>query len=254
MITIISPSKTLDFETKVQTNKYSEPDFLKYSEILIDELRKFKPKEIAKLMSISNDLANLNFERFAKWETPFNTDNAKQALLAFKGQVYNALDANTLSESDLKFAQDRLRILSGLYGILRPLDLMQPYRLEMGTSLDNPKGKNLYDFWGNKITESVNKELGKHKNKVLINLASNEYYKALNHKEIKGDIITPVFKETKGDKYKVIAVYAKTARGLMSRFIIKNSIDKPEDIKAFDLNGYMFNQQLSGEKQWVFVR
>ena len=254
MITIISPAKTLDFDSKVQTSEHSIPDFLKDSKLLIEELRKLKPSEISELMSVNDNLANLNFERFAKWKTPFNTNNAKQALLAFKGQVYVGLDAKTFSESDLKFAQDKLRILSGLYGILRPLDLIQPYRLEMGTNLDNPKGKNLYEFWGNKITESINKELGKKENKVLINLSSNEYYRAINHKEIKGDIITPVFKESKGDKFKVIAVYAKTARGLMSRFIIKNRIEKPEDIKAFDLDGYLFNQSLSGEKQWVFTR
>ncbi|MCB2195085.1 MAG: peroxide stress protein YaaA [Bacteroidetes bacterium] len=254
MIAIISPAKTLDFESKVQTKKYSDPDFLNDSEKLIQELRKYKPNEIAKLMSVNDELANLNFERFLRWQKPFNLDNAKQALLAFKGQVFVGLDAKSLSESELLFAQNHLRILSGLYGVLRPLDLIQPYRLEMGTKLKNPKGKNLYEFWGTKLTELINKELAKQKEKTLINLASNEYYKAIKPKTIQGDIITPVFKESKGNGYKVITVYAKTARGLMSRFIIKNRIQHSEDLKAFDMDGYLFNQDLSTEKEWVFTR
>lgn len=254
MIAIISPAKTLDFESQVQTKKYSDPDFLDDSEELIQELRKFKPNEIAKLMSVNDELANLNFERFLHWQRPFNTDNAKQALLAFKGQVFVGLDAKSLSENELLFAQEHLRILSGLYGVLRPLDLIQPYRLEMGIKLKNPKGKNLYEFWGTKLAELINKELAKQKEKTLINLASNEYYKAIKPKTIQGDIITPVFKESKGNGYKVITVYAKTARGLMSRFIIKNRIQHSEDLKAFDMDGYLFNQDLSTEKEWVFTR
>lgn len=254
MLSIISPAKTLDFKTKVPTDKYSNPDFLKESKILIEQLRKLKPKELAKLMSISDDLANLNFERFLKWGTPFNLENAKQALLAFKGQVYVGLDAKTFNEDDLSFAQDHLRILSGLYGMLRPLDLMQAYRLEMGTDLQNPNGKNLYEFWGTKISDAINKELKNFKTKVLVNLASNEYYKAIKPKLIQGDIITPVFKEAKGNTFKVIAVYAKTARGLMSRFIIKNRIENSDDLKAFDMDGYLFNHDLSTDKEWVFTR
>lgn len=254
MIAIISPAKTLDFKSKEQTEKYTQPDFLKESEVLIKELRKYKPKELVELMSINSDLANLNFERFLNWGIPFNLENSKQALLAFKGQVYVGLDAKSLDANDLGFAQDHLRIISGLYGILRPLDLMQAYRLEMGTPLKNPEGKNLYEFWRNKITDTINKELKGHKHKVIINLASNEYFKAIKSKLVDGDIITPVFKEEKGNDFKVITVYAKTARGLMSRFIIQNRIEKPEGIKAFDADGYLFSKDMSTDKEWVFIR
>lgn len=254
MITIISPAKTLDYKSDVQTKQFSQPIFLEHSEKLVCELRKLKPKDIASLMKVNDDIATLNFERFASWGIPFNLDNAKQALLAFKGQVFVGLDAKTLSEEELLFAQNHLRILSGLYGILKPLDLMQAYRLEMGTNLDNPKGKNLYEFWGNKITEAINNEISQHKNKVLVNLASNEYYKVIKPKLLKAEIITPVFKEAKGNDFKVVTVYAKTARGLMSRFIIQNRIEKPEDLKAFDTEGYLYNHDLSTEKEWVFTR
>ncbi|MFC2152342.1 peroxide stress protein YaaA [Bacteroidota bacterium] len=254
MIAIISPAKTLDFKSNTQTTKNSQPDFLNDSKILINELRNYNPKDISQLMSVNNQIASLNFERFLSWRTPFNIDNAKQALLAFRGQVYVGLDAKTLTEQDLLFAQDHLRILSGLYGILRPLDLIQAYRLEMGISLKNSKGKNLYEFWDTRITEVINNELKNHKRNVLINLASNEYFKAIKSKLIKGDIITPVFKESKGNDFKVVTVYAKTARGLMSRFIIQNRIDNPEDLKTFEIGGYLYNQDLSTEKQWVFTR
>ncbi len=254
MITIISPAKTLDFSTKASIKKHTNPVFLNESEELIHELRNFKPNEIAKLMSVNDELANLNVERFLSWQSPFKPGNAKQALLAFKGQVYLGLDAKSFSESDLLFAQDHLRILSGLYGVLRPLDLIQAYRLEMSIKLKNPKGKNLYEFWGVKLAEFINKELARQKEKTLINLASNEYYKAIKPKTIQGEIITPVFKELKGNEFKVITVYAKTARGLMSRFMIKNRIENSEDLKAFDLDGYLFNHDLSTKKEWVFTR
>ncbi len=254
MITIISPAKTLDYKNKVQTKKYTQPEFLKESQELVDELKKFSSKELSKLMDVNTDLAHLNYERYLQWELPFNPSNAKQALLAFKGQVFVGLDAKTLSENDLLFAQDHFRILSGLYGVLRPLDLMQPYRLEMGTSLKNSKGENLYKFWGSKITDFLNHELSSQKKHVLVNLASNEYFKAVVPKKIKGEIITPVFKEAKGNDFKVIAVYAKTARGLMSRFIIENRIDNPEQLKAFDSEGYLFNEELSTTNDWVFTR
>ncbi len=254
MITIISPAKTLDFKSEVQTNQNSQPEFLNDSQILMKELGKLNPNDIASLMKVNNDIANLNFERNLSWRIPFTTDNAKQTLLTFRGQVYVGLDAKTLTEEDLLFAQDNLRILSGLYGALRPLDLIQAYRLEMGIKLKNPKGKNLYEFWGTKIGEFLNNELARQKSNVLINLASNEYFKSIKPKSIKGEIITPVFKEAKGNEYKVVTVYAKTARGLMSRFIIQNRIENPEDIKAFDTNGYLFNRDLSTEKEWVFTR
>jgi cytoplasmic iron level regulating protein YaaA (DUF328/UPF0246 family) len=205
-------------------------------------------------MKVNDEIANLNFERNLSWKMPFTPDNAKQSLLAFKGQVYIGLDAKTLSEDDLLFAQKHLRILSGLYGILRPLDLMQAYRLEMGIPLKNLKGNNLYEFWGTKIADNINNEFSKHKHKVLINLASNEYYKVVKDKLLNGDIITPVFKEAKGNDFRVITVYAKTARGLMSRFIIQNRIEDPEEIKAFDTDGYLFNHDLSTKKEWVFTR
>ena len=254
MITIISPAKNLDFKSLSQTKKYSYPVFMDNSRILIKKLQKLNPKDIAKLMKVNDAIAFLNFERFLSWRTPFNIDNSKQALLAFKGQVFIGLDAKSLTENDLLYAQDHLRILSGLFGILKPLDLIQAYRLEMGTPLKNPTGKNLYKFWGSKINEVINEELAKQKSKVLINLASNEYYKAIKPKMIQGEIITPVFKEEKGNDFKVVTVYAKTARGLMSRFIIKNKIDNPEDIKAFDMAGYLFNRDLSNDKEWVFTR
>ncbi len=254
MITIISPAKKIDVKSIVQAQKYSIPYFLDDAKVLIDELRKLNPTDIATLMKVNSDIATLNFERNLSWRLPFTPDNSKHAIKAFNGQVYVGLDAKSLSEDDLSFAQENLRILSGLYGVLRPLDLMQAYRLEMGTALQNPKGKNLYEFWGTKITEIINKELVNHKHKVLINLASNEYYKAVKSKLIEGDIITPVFRESSGNGFKVITVYAKTARGLMSRFIIQNKIENPDDIKAFDSGGYLYNEDLSTEKEWVFTR
>lgn len=254
MITIISPAKTLDFKSQAQTKEHSYPLLLDDSKILIKELQKLNPKDISKLMKVNDDIAFLNFERFLSWRTPFNIDNSKQALLAFKGQVFIGLDAKSLSEDDLIFAQEHLRILSGLFGILRPMDLIQAYRLEMGIPLKNPIGKNLYEFWGSKITKVINKELTKQKNKILINLASNEYFKAIKPKKIQAEIITPVFKEEKGNDFKVVTVYAKMARGLMCRFIIENRINNPEDIKAFDMAGYLFNRDLSNNKDWVFTR
>jgi len=254
MITILSPAKTLDYDNSIHTKKYYQPEFLDDSKVLIDTLRKFTQKELAQLMDINPDLAALNYERFLQWETPFSPENAKPALAVFKGQVFLGLDAKSLTNDELLFAQNHLRILSGLYGILRPLDLMQPYRLEMGTPLKNDRGKNLYAFWGTKVTDFINNELSKQKKKVLINLASNEYYKSVQSKKIDGEIITPVFKEAKGNSFKVIAVYAKTARGLMSRFILKNKIEDPEQIKAFDSEGYLFNKDLSSAKEWVFTR
>ena len=254
MITIISPAKTLDFDVEVQTKEHSKSEFLQESKKIVDRLKDFSPNELANLMNINQELAALNYERYLKWELPFTKDNAKQALMVFKGQVFVGLDAKTLSEKDLLFAQDHLRILSGLYGILRPLDLMQPYRLEMGTKLKNPEGDNLYKFWGSKITDFINKELSGQKTPFLINLASNEYFKAINPKKINGEIITPVFKEAKGNGFKVITVYAKTARGLMSRFIIENRIEEPSQLKAFDSDGYLFNHDLSTDKEWVFTR
>jgi len=254
MITILSPAKNLDFKSNIEYDQYTIPEFLRDSELLVNELRRLKPKDIEKLMNVSNDIANLNFERNLAWKTPFNRENAKPAIFAFKGQVYHGLKAETLKSNDLKFAQNHLRILSGLYGILKPLDLIQAYRLEMGTKLKNERGKNLYNFWGDMITDTINRELENQENKVLVNLASNEYYKVVKADKINGEIITPVFKEQKGDQYKVVTVYAKTARGLMSRFILQNRIEDPEHLKAFVTEGYLYNRDLSTKKEWVFTR
>jgi hypothetical protein len=254
MISIISPAKTLDLKSEVQTKNYSQPDFLNESKVLIKELQKLNPKDISKLMKVNDSISALNFERNLSWKLPFTQNNAKQALLTFKGQVFVGLDAKSLSEKDLLFAQEHLRILSGLYGVLRPLDLMQAYRLEMGIPLKNPIGKNLYEFWGEKITEHINAELAKQKHKVLVNLASNEYYKSIKSKLIEGEIITPVFKEQRGTDFKTITVYAKTARGYMSRFIIQNRIENPEYLKTFDTGGYLYSKDLSTDKEWVFTR
>lgn len=254
MLILISPAKSLDFETKSTTKACSEALFLKDSQTLIKKLRKLSTDEIADFMGISPKLAQLNFERFLSWQLPFNLDNAKQAVLAFKGDVYTGLDAYSLSEKELQTAQMDLRILSGLYGVLRPLDLIQAYRLEMGKKLQTKKGDNLYEFWGDKITKEINKTLKEKDDKFLINLASNEYFKSVNKKKIKAEVITPVFKDLKNGQYKVISFFAKKARGLMTRFIIQNEITDPEHLKAFDSDGYIFNPQLSKNTELVFTR
>jgi len=254
MLILISPAKSLDFETKNTNKNFSESSFLKESQSLIKQLRKLSTDEIADFMSISPKLAQLNFERFVNWHLPFNLENAKQAILAFKGDVYTGLDAGSLSETELHRAQNDLRILSGLYGVLRPLDLIQAYRLEMGKKLQTTKGKNLYEFWGDKITHEINKTLKEKEDKHLINLASNEYFKSVNKKKIKAEIITPVFKDLKNGQYKVISFFAKKARGLMTRFIIQNKITNPEHLKAFSSDGYVFNPHLSKDTELVFTR
>lgn len=254
MIIVISPAKTLDFETPAATEKYSQPDFLDDSAILIEQLKKMEPDQIGRLMSISSKLATLNSNRYYEWERPFHLNNAKQAMYAFKGDVYTGLDAQTLNGSDVDFAQDHLRILSGLYGILRPLDLIQPYRLEMGTQLKNVRGNNLYEFWGNTITETINQDLKKQKTDTLINLASNEYFKCVRNNKLDARIITPVFKDQKNGVYKIISFFAKKARGLMSRYIIQNKLLAVEEIKKFDIAGYYFNEAASSGDEWIFMR
>jgi cytoplasmic iron level regulating protein YaaA (DUF328/UPF0246 family) len=254
MITILSPAKKLDEKSIGHTGNYSHPELIDDSRILVDILREFSPENIKALMNVSKEIAELNFERYARWEPPFNEDNAKQAILMFNGQVYQGLDAKRFTEEDFNFSQHHLRILSGLYGILRPLDLIQPYRLEMGTKLSNPRGKNLYEFWGKKITEKINEALKGHTNNYLINLASDEYYKSVDKSLIDGEIITPSFREKKGKDYKTIAIYAKKARGLMTQYIVKNRIEDPEHLKGFEEEGYSFNPHLSNENNWVFTR
>ena len=254
MLIVISPAKTLDYSTPVQTKQFTQPALLDDSQLLIDRARQLSTLDIAELMKVSMKIAELNFERFEHWQTPFTTDNAKQALLAFKGDVYTGLNATDFSAKDLDFAQKHLRILSGLYGVLRPLDLMQPYRMEMGRSLSNPRGKNLYQFWGDKITDAINRQLENEKEPVLINLASNEYFKSVKPKSLIGRLITPHFKELKNGSYRVIGVHAKKARGMMSRFIIKNRLTDVEDLKSFTDMGYQYNPELSNESDWIFSR
>jgi len=251
MIIVISPAKTLDFDTAPVTNEHSQPRFLEQSKQLIDDLQKLSAADIASLMKLSDKLAGLNMARFQTWAAPFDLDNAKQAVLAFKGDVYTGLAAETLDTAGFKFMQGKLRILSGLYGVLRPLDLMQAYRLEMGTKFANIQGENLYQFWGSQLRESIEAELT---DGILINLASNEYFKAVEAKKINARIITPVFKDWKNGQYKIISFYAKKARGLMSRYIIDQRIDEPEHIKQFDIDGYRFSPEMSEADEWVFIR
>ena len=254
MLIVISPAKTLDFETPAHTKKFTQPQFLEQSQLLIEQLRHFDPIAIGQLMSISPELAELNHRRYINWLLPFSTANAKQAVLAFRGDVYVGLQVAAFSAKDLDFAQKHLRILSGLYGLLRPLDLMQPYRLEMGTALANARGKNLYAFWGERITDALNAELFGAKKPVLINLASEEYFKAVHPKALAARVVTPIFKEHKGDGYKVVSFFAKRARGAMSAHIIRNRLRDVEAIKTFKDDGYRFNALFSTADDWVFTR
>lgn len=254
MLMILSPAKTLDFETPPAAAGHSLPAFLDQSEILIKILRGYTPEGLAQLMGISPGLAELNHRRFACWSRPFSTENAKPAVLAFKGDVYEGLQADDFSDTAFQFSQNHLRILSGLYGLLRPLDLIQAYRLEMGTRVPTKRGKDLYRFWGNRITDALNEAVDDHDEKILVNLASNEYFKAVVQKGLSAGIVTPVFMDFKGGKYKVISFYAKKARGMMARFAIRNRIDKSTDLKTFRVAGYGFDPGLSSEDRWVFSR
>ncbi|VAW64633.1 UPF0246 protein YaaA [hydrothermal vent metagenome] len=254
MLIVVSPAKTLDYDTPPKTKNFTLPDYLDDSAELIHRMREFSSLDISELMHVSSKIAELNFDRFEAWNKKFTEKNAKQAALAFKGDVYTGLDAESFSAKDFKFAQQHFRVLSGLYGLLRPLDLMQAYRLEMGTKLSTDRGKNLYEFWGNKVTHGLNDQLKKIKSKYLINLASNEYFKVVKPKELAGEIITPAFKELKNGEYKMIGIYAKKARGMLSRYIIQNQLSDIEDIKFFDMAGYKYNKKLSKENNWVFTR
>ena len=254
MLAIISPAKTLDFESAVKNFPVSQPHFTDYSEQLIEVCRKLSPQDLSSLMSISDKLAGLNAARFAEWTKIHNENNSRAALFAFKGDVYTGLDADSLSEDDVAFAQSHLRMLSGLYGLLKPLDLMQPYRLEMGTKLANPKGKDLYAFWGNVITQAVQQAIDEQGDNVLINLASDEYYKSVKENQLNAKIIKPVFLDNKSGKYKVISFYAKKARGLMCRYLIQNRLTDIEQLKEFDLGGYWFDSASSTETEFVFKR
>jgi cytoplasmic iron level regulating protein YaaA (DUF328/UPF0246 family) len=254
MLLLLSPAKTLDY-TEPSTDLHDQPRLLSDSQPLIDILKDKSESELMDLMKISEDLATVNRERYQDFETPFDLNNAKQSVLAFKGDVYVGLGAEDFSEADLKFAQAQLRILSGLYGVLRPLDLMQPYRLEMGTKLKNERGKNLYEYWGNRITELLNADLNANgQDKSVVNLASKEYFSAVKPKALAGKLYQIDFKEHRDGKYKIIAFYAKKARGMMARFAVKNRITTPEGLKAFDMDGYTFNAELSKDQHFVFTR
>jgi uncharacterized protein len=256
MIIVLSPAKSLDYDTPPHVRKHTIPDFVDDAAELIGGLRRLSPQQIASLMDISDQLAHLNFQRYADWSPKFDAHNAKQAVLAFNGDVYEGFDAKTLSSADLDFAQNHVRVLSGLYGLLRPLDLLQPYRLEMGTRFANPRGKDLYAFWGERITEALNAQLKKNAvaSRVLVNCASNEYFKSVKPKLLDAPVVTPVFEDWKVGRYKIISFHAKRARGLMARFVVENRLAKPDDLKAFDTEGYAFEAAASNDSTYVFRR
>ena len=252
MLVLISPAKSFDFDSAPTTQQFSEPGFVEESTRLIKKMGTFSRKKIGEMMSISPELAALNADRYQKWIPAPKRSDTKQAVMAFNGEVYRGLNVKEMSEEDLGFAQDHLRILSGLYGVLRPLDLMQPYRLEMGTKLKYYSYTNLYQFWGDKITKRLNEDLGDAQH--IINLASTEYYKSVKEPKLKGKVITPIFKDFSKGSYKVVMTYAKNARGVMANYIIKNKITDPELIKSFDGNGYVYDPAQSEENNWVFIR
>ena len=253
LVTIISPAKKLDYSPVEKNIDSTIPNLLEHSNELIKDLKSLNPQEVSSLMSLSDKLGALNYERFQEWKTPFTKSNSKQAILAFKGDVYQGLDAESLSETELIWAQKHVRILSGLYGILKPMDLMQPYRLEMGTKFATKRGQNLYDFWNSIITEELNKNFSSD-NTNLLNLASNEYFKSINVSELKANVISPVFMDKKNGKYKIISFFAKKARGLMTRYVIKNRIEDITDIQNFEEGGYFFNEAMSEDNKPVFCR
>jgi hypothetical protein len=254
MLIVVSPAKTLDYDSPLATQTYTLPELTDHSSELMEVCRELTPMDIASLMKVSDKIAGLNAARFAEWQPEFTTENARQAILAFKGDVYTGLAAETMTDEDFAYTQQHLRMLSGLYGLLRPLDLMQPYRLEMGTKLANPRGANLYQFWGSVITEKLNAALAEQGDNILINLASNEYFKSVKPKSLDAQLITPVFKDCKNGNYKVISFYAKKARGMMARYIIDNRIKSVDELKQFDVAGYYFVPAESTSKELVFKR
>ncbi|QYK00609.1 peroxide stress protein YaaA [Shewanella psychrotolerans] len=254
MLILVSPAKTLDYETPAKTTEYTLPDLLAHSKELIQECRKLTPADIASLMKVSDKIAGLNAARFSSWSADFTLDNAKQAVFAFRGDVYTGLDVDSLSEASLSRVQKQLRILSGLYGLLRPLDLMQPYRLEMGTRLANARGSNLYQFWGDIITEQVNTALAEQGDDIIVNLASNEYFKSVKPKKLNGQLITPIFKDKKNGQYKVISFFAKKARGMMVRYIVENEVNDYDALIKFDVAGYYYSEAESSLHEPVFLR
>ncbi len=253
MLVVLSPAKKLNENHSVLENA-TIPQFVDEAEKLISNLKKYSPKKLSKLMSLSDSLSELNVERYQSWDKKHTIKTAKTAALIFDGEVYTGLDAVSFSKKEMNYAQDNLRILSGLYGILKPLDVVHPYRLEMGTKLKVGRKNNLYEFWGDKVVDEVNQVLENQKEKTLINLASNEYFKVVNTKKLKGDVITPVFKDFNNGQYKTVMVYAKKARGMMANYIIKNKLEKVEDLKGFNADGYCFNAAASKANELVFLR
>ena len=254
MFFVLSPAKNLNEHDPAPVSEFTQPDLLAEAEILMGELRRLSPQQIAELMHVSDKIALLNAERNALWHTPFTPDNAKQAVFMFNGDVYEGIDAPSLAPENIQYLQQHVRLLSGLYGLLRPLDLMQPYRLEMGTAFANSRGKNLYEFWGGRITDLLNQTLAAAGSDVLVNLASQEYFKSVDTKKLNARLITPVFKDGKNGQYKVISFYAKRARGLMVRYAAEHNITEPEALQGFDYEGYAFNPAASSDKEWVFLR
>jgi uncharacterized protein len=254
MLLVLSPAKTLDLGAPPVTPEYSQPRLLEHSQRLIELLRGYSVSDLAERMKLSRKLAELNFARYQDWSPPFTPANAKPAVLAMRGDAYVGLDPDRFDATDFAFAQRHLRLLSGLYGVLRPLDLMQAYRLEMGTRLANAAGKDLYAFWGDTITEWLNRDLGEQGDAVLVNLASHEYFAAVRPGRLAGRIVQPVFKEHHGSGQRIIGLFAKRARGLMSQFVVRHRISDPEGLKGFDLEGYRYAPELSVEEQWVFAR
>lgn len=254
MLMVISPAKTLDFETPAVTRRFTQPQYLDHSQELIEQLRTLSPAQISELMHVSDKIGGLNAARFGSWTPAFTPDNAKQALLAFKGDVYTGLNAEDFSDADFDHAQTHLRMLSGLYGLLRPLDLMQPYRLEMGTRFANARGKDLYAFWGTRISEWLNEALAEQGDDVLLNLASNEYFSAVKRSALNARIVNTEFRDQKNGQYKIISFYAKKARGMMARFVIRERLKNPEQLQTFDEQGYRFSAELSKADNLVFLR
>jgi cytoplasmic iron level regulating protein YaaA (DUF328/UPF0246 family) len=254
MLILLSPSKTIDTTTKISYKNFTIPHFITDSSNIISVVKQLNVNELSTLMKISPKLSQLNFDRFQYWNSEHKLTNSKQALLSFKGEVFTGIDSDSFSEDDLKYSQNHLIILSGMYGIIRPLDLIQPYRLEISTKLAISDSKNLYAFWQDKITSEIQQILTTHNNPTIINLASNEYFKVIDAKKLDANIITPVFKEYKNGSYKIVTIYAKKARGLMTSYILKNKIEKIDDLKFFDKEGYYYNDLMSNNSQLVFTR
>lgn len=254
MLAIISPAKKLDFESEPVTDAHTQPILLKDAEVLAKKAKKLKRADLKSMMGISDKLADLNYQRFQEFQPPFNLANARQAALSFAGDTYVGLDAPSLKKKDLDYAQDHLRILSGLYGVLRPLDLIQPYRLEMGTKFPVDGKEDLYDFWDGRVTDALNKATKDHKDRCIVNLASNEYAKVVQPKDLEGGIVTPVFKEVKDGKARTLGLFAKRARGMMARYMIVNRVETENKLKAFSDGGYKFQPEQSDDTTWVFTR